>query len=98
PREMTPMLDTVIRDRLAARGTGARLFRRVLKITGRGESDVDARAQPIYGRWMAQAIPISTTILAVSGQIELHLTAAAKSREKADAALDLAVRELQDAL
>ena len=33
------------------------------------------RAQPIYGAWTTQAVPISTTILAVLGQIELHLTA-----------------------
>jgi nicotinamide-nucleotide amidase len=95
PREMTPMLEAVIRDRLAARGGGAGLFRRVLKLTGRTESDVDAHAQPIYSRWTRQAVPISTTILAVLGQIELHLTADAKSRDEADVALDAAVRELQ---
>jgi nicotinamide-nucleotide amidase len=70
----------------------------VVKITGRAESDVDARAQPVYGRWLSQAVPISTTILAVLGQIELHLTAEAASREEADPVLDAAVRELQDAL
>ena len=52
-----------------------RLFRRVIRITGRPESDVDAVAQPIYSRWRATAVPISTTILAKLGQIELHLTA-----------------------
>jgi competence/damage-inducible protein CinA-like protein len=97
PREMTPMLEAVIRDRLAARTGGAGLFRRVLALTGRTESDVDAAAQPIYGPWARQAVPISTTILAVLGQIELHLTAQAKSREDADVALDAAVRQLQDA-
>jgi nicotinamide-nucleotide amidase len=98
PREMMPMLDAVIRDRLAARSLGARLYRRVLKMTGRGESDVDSRAQPIYGGWTTQPVPIETTILSVSGQIELHLTARAESREEADAVLGPAVRELQDAL
>ena len=68
PREMLPMLETVVRDRLSARGGGG-LFRRVLRITGRTESDVDAIAQPIYGRWIDQPVPISTTILAVMGQI-----------------------------
>jgi nicotinamide-nucleotide amidase len=43
-------------------------------------------------------VPISTTILAVLGQIELHLTARAGTRPEADAVLDVAVRELQDAL
>jgi nicotinamide-nucleotide amidase len=98
PREMKPMFESVVRDRLAARGGGAGLFRRVLKITGRTESDVDATVQPIYGRWLSQTVPISTTILAVMGQIELHLTAKAQSREEADRALDPAVQTLQDAL
>ena len=43
PREMKPMLEAVIRERLAPQAGGAGLFRRVLKITGRAESDVDAR-------------------------------------------------------
>jgi nicotinamide-nucleotide amidase len=98
PREMKPMLESVIAERLATRTGGAGLFRRVLKITGRAESDVDAQAQPVYGKWTAQAVPINTTILAVLGQIELHLTAQAMSRTDADGALDPAVRELQDAL
>ena len=98
PREMTPMLDTVIRERLAPRTGGAGLFRRVLKITGRPESEVDARVQPIYSKWVGAPVPITTTILAVLGQIELHLTAAARNREEADAALGAAVAELQAAL
>jgi nicotinamide-nucleotide amidase len=98
PREMTPMLDTVIRDRLAPHTAGARLVRRVIKITGRTESDVDAQAGPIYTRWTNQAVPISTTILAVLGQVELHLTARAPSEAEADAPLAAAVAELQHAL
>jgi nicotinamide-nucleotide amidase len=98
PREMIPMLEAVIGDRLAARSHGARLFRRVLRITGRTESDVDARAEPIYSRWLERPMPIATTILAVSGQIELHLTVSATDRNVADAALDAAVGELQAGL
>ena len=98
PREMKPIFDVVVRERLTPRAGGAGLFRRVLKITGRTESDVDATAQPIYGRWLAHDIPISTTILAVLGQIELHLTATARDRASADRALDAAVLELQATL
>jgi nicotinamide-nucleotide amidase len=98
PREMKPMLDAVIAERLTPRAGGGGLFRRVLKITGRAESDVDAVAEPVYGAWIAQQVPISTTILAVLGQIELHLTAQARSRDEADAALEPAVRALQEAL
>ncbi|HTK29104.1 MAG TPA: competence/damage-inducible protein A [Vicinamibacterales bacterium] len=98
PREMKPMLEAVIRDRLAPRRGSAGLFRRVLKITGRAESDVDAAVQPIYSRWTTNPVPIATTILAVLGQIELHLTAAAPGRAEAERALDAAVAELQAAL
>jgi nicotinamide-nucleotide amidase len=95
---MKPMFEAVVRDRLAPRSGGAGLFRRVLKITGQPESAVDAKTQPIYGPWQTQEVPISTTILAVLGQIELHLTATARTREAADRVLDPAVRELQAVL
>jgi len=98
PREMKPMLEGVVRDRLAHRSGTAGLFRRVLKITGRAESDVDAQAQPTYAKWTSQSVPISTTILAVLGQIELHLTAQAANPDAAQAALDAAVLEMQQVL
>jgi nicotinamide-nucleotide amidase len=98
PREMKPMLEGVVRDRLAPRSGTAGLFRRVLKITGRAESDVDAHAQPTYAKWTSNPVPISTTILAVLGQIELHLTAQAASPDAAHAALDAAVLEMQEVL
>ena len=98
PREMKPMLEGVVRDRLAPRSGSAGLFRRVLKITGRAESDVDAQAQPTYAKWTSSPVPISTTILAVLGQIELHLTAQAANPDAAHAALDAAVLEMQQVL
>jgi len=98
PREMKPMLEALVAERLASKSGGRGLFRRVLKITGRAESEVDAKAEPVYAKWTMQPIPISTTILAVLGQIELHLTADAASRDDAERALDAAVRELQDVL
>jgi nicotinamide-nucleotide amidase len=98
PREMKPMLEGVLRDRLAPRSGTAGLFRRVLKITGRAESDVDAQAQPTYAKWTSSPVPISTTILAVLGQIELHLTAQAADPDAAHAALDAAVVEMQQVL
>jgi nicotinamide-nucleotide amidase len=98
PREMKPMLEGVVRDRLAPKSGTAGLFRRVLKMTGRAESDVDAQVQPVYAKWTSRPVPISTTILAVLGQIELHLTAQAASPEAAAPALDAAVLELQTVL
>jgi competence/damage-inducible protein CinA-like protein len=98
PREMKPMLEAVIAERLGPKSGGGGLFRRVLKITGRAESEVDAQAAPVYGKWATQEAPISTTILAVLGQIELHLTMQAARKAEADAALDAAVLELQNLL
>lgn len=98
PREMTPMFEALIASRLQPDAAGVTLLRRVLKLTGRTESDVDARAQPVYGKWISAPVPITTTILAVMGQIELHLTAHARSRAVAEAALQAAVDELQNEL
>ena len=98
PREMTPMLDAAHSRSPESGIRSAPLFRRVLKITGRTESDVDATAQPIYGPWTKQDVPVATTILAVFGQIELHLTALAPDRSTADAALDPAVAALRQVL
>ncbi len=98
PREMLPMMDAVVRERLSHLAGGSVLVRRVLKIVGRSESEVDAVAQPIYSRWTSQPVPIVTTILAAMGQIELHLTARAEAQEVAEAALVTAVAEVERAL
>ncbi len=98
PREMQPILDRVVDERLNPRAGSRGLFRRVLKITGRPESEVDAIAQPVYGQWLSAPIPIATTILAVMGQIELHLTADAPNEADGRAALAAAVRRLADVL
>lgn len=98
PREMVPMLDAVIEDRLRATARGRGLFRRVLRITGRSESDVDSVAGPLYTPWATAPVPIATTILASLGQIELHLTAEAAGEHEAAAVLDPAVNVLREAL
>ena len=98
PLEMQPMLDRVVDERLKPRAGSRGLFRRVLKLTGRPESEVDAIAQPVYGQWLSAPIPIATTILAKMGQIELHLTADAPNEADARVALAAAVRQLLDVL
>lgn len=98
PREMQPILDRVVDERLKPRAGSRGLFRRVLKLTGRPESEVDAIAQPVYGQWLSAPIPIATTILAKMGQIELHLTADAPNEADARVALAAAVRQLLDVL
>jgi nicotinamide-nucleotide amidase len=97
PAEMTQMLEGIIRDHLTPTPDG-RLFRRILKITGRTESDVDSLVQPTYARWPERRVPIDTTILASLGQIELHLTARARDASDAEDAFDVAEREVRDLL
>lgn len=75
PREMRPMIEQMIAERLRHRAGARLLMRRVLKIAGRSESRVEELTQPIYSRWRDQAPPVETTILASPGQIELHLSA-----------------------
>src|SRR5919109_1728643 len=72
PREMKPMFERVVKERLAPRAEGWRVMRRVLKIAGRGESLVEEKTQPIYSTWRTGEYPIETTILAMPGQVELH--------------------------
>lgn len=98
PREIHPMFQADVRPRLEARTGGRRLRRRVLKITGRAESQVDEVAEPIYTPFRRQPVPIETTILATPGQIELHLSAAGSDVPALDRALDEAVGRLRAAL
>lgn len=94
PGEMRPMIDQwCAREGRALAGTVS-MVTRVLKVAGRTESHVEEIAQPVYSRWREATVPISTTILAAPGQIELHLTAAAATPEEAGAALAQAVSEL----
>ena len=98
PREMKPMLERVIQERLVGAAGGARLFRRILRVTGQTESSVEEKMQPLYARWLAAPTKITTTILASLGQIELHLTAIAKTEEEGRRALDAAVEEVKATL
>lgn len=98
PREMRPMLEAALRDRVSRYVGTSRLFRRVLCITGRTESHVEEAVQPLYARWLAADVPVAATILASPGQIELHLTATASNRESGEQALELAAQEVGAAL
>ena len=74
PRELQPMFETLCERVFSARAGAARIHRETLFIAGRGESHVEEIAQPIYSRWTLETPPVETTILAMPGQVELHLT------------------------
>jgi nicotinamide-nucleotide amidase len=98
PRELKPMFESHVRPTLAHRSGGRQMRRRVIKITGRAESLVDEAAQPIYSQWSARETPIDTTILAASGQIELHVSSAGADIVAIDQALENAVQQLASAI
>ncbi len=93
PRELQPMLHTVVAARLAARTAGARLYRRVIGITGRSESHADEALAPAYARWLTWPSPVTATILAALGQIELHLSVVVPNETEARETLDRAVAD-----
>jgi len=67
PHEMRAMLEDSVLPRLGA--TGRRYARRVFKIAGLGESEVDRRLTEVH----AGAQGVDWTILAAPAQIEIHL-------------------------
>ena len=97
PRELKPIFETVIQERLLDRAGTSRLLRRVLRITGQSESYVEEKMQPLYAKWVAATTKITTTILASLGQIELHLMAIASTAE-GHRALDEAVGDVRATL
>jgi nicotinamide-nucleotide amidase len=98
PRELKPMFDALIKERLVERAGSARLFRRILRVTGRSESYVEEMMQPLYAKWVAAPTRIATTILASLGQIELHLTVIASSAAEGHGALDAAAEDVMAVL
>jgi nicotinamide-nucleotide amidase len=98
PREMQPMFTDQVMPRLASISGGRQLRRRVLKVTGRSESQVEEVAYPVYSALAHGDVPIQTTILASPGQIELHLSAAGSDVPAVDAALDRGITALSSAL
>lgn len=98
PRELQPMFEADVAARLEARSPGRRLRRRVLKVHGRSESQVEEVAYPIYSRLGDGEMPVQTTILATPGQIELHLAAAGADVAAIDRRLDDGINALAEAL
>jgi nicotinamide-nucleotide amidase len=94
PREMQPMLDHVCSGLLGGLAGSERTYRTSLFLTGRGESHVEQKVQPIYSRWRDEERPIVTTILAAMGQIELHLSVRDSDETRARARLARARDEL----
>jgi nicotinamide-nucleotide amidase len=90
PRENKPMFDDYVMPDLEKMSRGIRIAKRLLKVTGMGESQLDDQIAPIYTQYTNP----STTILFTDSEIELHLTATAESTARAEEL----VEELMDKL
>ena len=83
PRELKPMVEhelvPLLRPVLPPQVIRVRHFR----VTGIGESDLDALIAPVYTKYTNPA----TTVLSSPGDLSVHLRACAQTREQADALL-----------
>ena len=98
PRELRPMFDRLVDDRLAPVADGRRVQRRIVRTTGRTESHVDELARPVYEPLAGRQPSVETTILASLGQIDLHLSTVGADPEAGERVLDAAVKELAGVL
>ncbi len=84
PKELKPLFDDEVKPRLAASLPVRHLARRILRMALIPESHVDARTAPIYQQYP----DVETTILAGSGEIQLHFLCAKPTLAEAGARLD----------
>jgi len=94
PRELKPLFLEQVLPRLQRNAPAERMFHRELRVTGLGESHVEERIRPIYTRYKE----VNTTILAVPGEIQVHLRRWSNNAEEANHTLDEIVRGMELAL
>ncbi|MDQ3585191.1 MAG: competence/damage-inducible protein A [Acidobacteriota bacterium] len=94
PREMRPMYESFIKEKLAAKAGDVRVARRVLRVTGIGESAIDERIAPIYTQYKNP----QTTILFNKSEVEIHLTAQGQSEQEAELLLDGLAGQIEERL
>ena len=91
PREMRPMFENHVAEKLAGRAGSLRVVRRMLRVAGMGESAVDEKIAPIYTKYDN---PV-TTILFNQCEIEIHLTARGRTEKEANELLDRLSSEIE---
>jgi nicotinamide-nucleotide amidase len=94
PREMRPMFETYVLPKLAAKAGDVRVVRRVLRVAGLGESAVDEKIAPVYTQYKNP----QTTILFNRSEIEIHLTAQARTEQDAELLLDGLAGQIEERL
>ncbi|MEP6789257.1 MAG: CinA family nicotinamide mononucleotide deamidase-related protein, partial [Acidobacteriota bacterium] len=94
PRENQPMFTEHVFPKLKEIAGEVYVRRRVLKVSGKGESAVDEIAAPIY-----TAYPdVQTSVLFNRSEVEIHVAARSDTSEKAQTIADKLAEELAAAL
>jgi nicotinamide-nucleotide amidase len=94
PREMRPMFENHVGQKLAGRAGGLCVVRRLLRVAGMGESAVDEKIAPVYTQYDN---PV-TTILFNHSEIEIHLTARGRTEKEATDLLDRLSGQIEERL
>ena len=94
PRENQPMFENFVLPRLKDIAGGVVVRRRILRVSGMGESAVDEVIAPIYKSYET----VETSILFSRVEIEIHLAARSTDPDQAEATLDELSAKIADAL
>ncbi len=94
PRELKPMFETFVLPKLKERAGEIYVKRRILRVSGMGESAVDELIAPIYKAYKN----VQTSILFSKSEIEVHLSAQANTDQEADATLETLAGKIVEAL
>jgi len=94
PRENQPMYDNFVAAKVRQLAGEVIVKRRVLRVSGLGESAVDEVIAPVYRQYES----VQTSILFNKSEIEVHLTARADSAAAADAVLDELAKQIAEVL
>jgi nicotinamide-nucleotide amidase len=94
PREMRPMFENHVGQKLESRAGGLRVVRQILRVAGMGESAVDEKIAPVYTKYDNP----QTTILFNQSEIEVHLTARGRTDAEAEALLGKVSAEIEEQL
>jgi nicotinamide-nucleotide amidase len=79
PSEMREIMEERVLPVLRERAGGLRASRRVLRVSGMGESAVEELVTPVYSKWKDDPV----TILASPGEVQLHLRVVGEPGEAA---------------
>ncbi len=94
PMEMKPMFEGQCLPRLEKLLPPQVIRTRWLRVVGMGESDLDQLISPVYKRYAN----LATTILAVSGEIHVHLRARCATAQEAETLVAQASAEIEPLL